>query len=82
MSNKKEMEQALRVFESRRATFSQEHHDEYVVISKGGDVYGFYQEELEAYFAAKAKYGKGEFLLQRCILQEEEEKVVFRSRVK
>lgn len=82
MKNTKEMELALKVFESRRATFAQEHHDEYVVISKEGNVYGFYRDELEAYFAGNTKYGKGEYLLQKCIRQDEEEKVVFHSRVR
>ena len=78
----KELKLPFHVFENEREKFAEAHHDEYVVISKEGIVHGFYKNELDGYFAGKAEFGKGNFLLQRCVRQEEEEKVVFHSRVR
>ena len=65
---------AIRLFENEREKFAEEHHDEFVVISSGGKVLGFFNDQLDAYLAGKSAFGKGEFLLHKCVRKE---KVVF-----
>ena len=74
------LERPLAIFEANQQKFAAEHHGQFVVIH-GDDIDGFYSDELQAYEAAKSKYGAGSFLLQRCVRVDEEMGAVFHSRV-
>ena len=74
------LQRPLAIFEANQDKFANEHHGQFVVIH-GDDIDGFYNDELQAYEAAKSKYGAGSFLLQRCVREEEEVAAVFHSRV-
>ena len=67
-------------FEQRREEFAENHHGEVVVIH-GTEVAGFFESEREAYLSAKEKFGKGSFLIRRCLRADEERPAIFHSRV-
>ncbi len=74
------LERPLAYFKAHQEKFATEHHGQFVVIYEDS-VEGFYDDQLEAYLAAKSKFPAGAFLLRPCIRPEEETAAVFRSRV-
>ena len=74
------LERPLAYFRAKQAKFAQEHHGKFVLIHEEV-VVDFFENELEAYNVAKAKYPPGSFLIRRCIKPEEETPAVFHSRV-
>ena len=75
------MGRAMCTFQHKRDDFVKNNYGKFVVISFDSEVYGFYKKERDAYFAGIRQYGRGQFMLQKCIPLDEEEKVVFHSRV-
>ena len=76
----KSLEQSLNYFEEHRDAFAKDHHGHFVLIHKDS-VAGFFENELEGYYKGKEDFGLGEFLLKRCIREDEEVEIRFRSRV-
>lgn len=74
------LEGPIAYFKEHQEEFAKDHHGQFVVIYENS-VEGFYDNEMEAYLAAKAKFPPGSFLLRPCIRPEEETAAVFRSRV-
>ena len=69
----------LALFRRHQEEFARDNHGRYVVIHED-DVEGFYDDQLDAYLEAKAKFPPGSFLVRQCVRPEEERVVVFRSR--
>lgn len=57
------------------------HHGKYVVIHRNR-VLGIYDDVISAHQDAEAKIPGERFLIQECIREDEEEPIVFRSRVR
>lgn len=53
-----------------QAEWSKDHHGKYVVLV-GEEVFGFFDDEMEAYWAARKVHEEGKFLIQWCIPGEE-----------
>ena len=53
-----------------------------VVVIVNEQVVGDYDNEEQAYFASKDKYGLGNFLIQRCIANEKGYEATYSSRVR
>ena len=70
----------LALFRVRQEEFARDNYGRYVVIHDD-DVEGFYDDQLDAYLKARAKFSPGSFLVRQCVPQKEETIVVFRSRV-
>ena len=70
----------LSYFRDHQEEFAKEHTGQFVLIYSQ-NVEGFYDDEIEAYVAAKRKFPEGTFLLRQCIRKEEEKAAIFRSRI-
>ena len=75
------LEDALQYFKEHQTQFARENHRKVVVIYDS-DVFGFFDNELDAYMEATKQYQEGSFLLRRCLRPDEESEVVFHSRVR
>ena len=58
------LQQEIEYYEAHRATFVEEHPDEFALI-KGAALIGFYKDEVEAIRAGHAKFGNEPFLVRK-----------------
>ena len=71
------LEQEMACFEEQRETLAADHHGKYALVY-GQEVHGFFDTPLDAYEdAIRNKIPPGSFLIQKCVLKEEEEISVF-----
>ena len=75
------LEQEVECFEKQRERWAAEQHGKFALVHNL-TVHGFFETPLDAYTEAiKNKFQPGDFLIQRCVLKEEEDIPVFHSRV-
>lgn len=74
------LDRELALFKERQLQFARDHYGKLVVIV-GDAIEGYYDSELEAYTAARAKFGVRPFLIRRCVPPDEEVRHTFHSRV-
>ena len=74
------LNKSISCFQKNQNDFAKNHYKEFVLIH---DEYveGFYADQLSAYLSGADQFPKGEFLIRECIKPEEQEKIVFHSRV-
>ena len=74
------LDRELALFKERQLQFAQDYYGKLVVIA-GDTIEGYYDSELEAYTAARAKFGVRPFLIRRCVPPDQEMHHTFHSRV-
>ena len=75
------LEQEVACFEEQRETLAADHHGKYALVY-GKEVRGFFDTPLDAYQdAIRNKIPPGSFLIQKCVLKEDEDIPIFHSRV-
>jgi hypothetical protein len=63
--NSPRLQHEIACYDKHRATFVEDHRDEYVLI-KGQTIVGFFTEEVAAIHAGYDKFGNEAFLVRLC----------------
>ena len=74
------LDRELALFKERQLQLARDYYGKLVVIV-GDAIEGYYDSELEAYTAARAKFGVRPLLIRRCVPPDEEVRHTFHSRV-
>lgn len=74
------LDKEYQYFRVNRNELLKQYKDKFIVI-KDQKVVGSYSTEQEAYEDSVQKFELGTFLLQKCVVEDEEQKAVFHSRV-
>ncbi len=74
----KSIDRDYQFFLNHRDRLCKEYYSRFVVI-KDEEVVSDHSSEIEAYLTAKEKYGLGNFIIQYCVPEEEEQQQVYHS---